>query len=173
MPKRYGMTAKTYESTRFGKLGTQDVKNDEAKTTKVAAGQLRSRGYNVTADKLNQAVLKGFVDPSQAPNNRHPSWTPERIEQAAKYCESIEDFTTEAAFYRDMELTMDEVYQALKQAFDAAIDEFGSAAFAVLTTRPDRDQFMMTLTPPYGKQKAGVAFALHPEVRKAIQKKAK
>ncbi len=174
MPKkrRYGMTAKAYRETRLGQLGNHDFESDTPKSLPVAAGILRTRGYGATTDKVNQLVLKGIIEPSDLPARR-PSWTPERIEQAAAHFEANEDYSSEAEFYIGFDLTMDDVYQALKDAFDAAIDEFGSAAFAVLTTRPDRDQFTMTVIPPYGKQKAGVVFALHPEVRKAIQKKNK
>lgn len=174
MPKkrRYGMTAKTYRETRLGQLGNHDVESDTPKSLPVAAGILRTRGYGATTDKVNQLVLKGIIEPSDLPARR-PSWTPERIEEAAAHFEANEDYSEEAEFYRGFDLTMDDVYQALKQAFDSAIDEFGSAAFAVLTTRPNPDQFSVTFCPAYGKRKATVAFDLLPEVRTAIAKKAK
>jgi hypothetical protein len=166
--KQYGLTCAEY--WRFIVGETANPEPPAPLNTELAAGQLRSRGYNATVAKLNGLVRLGRLPGSDSKARRHPAWTPERIQLAADLLEQAGDLTPLTGFLAEHGLGLRDFYAALAHAHAEAVDRYGSAALSILTHRPDADHFRMIVDPAHGKRKAKVAFDLLPEVQREIEK---
>lgn len=141
------------------------------KTTPEAAAELRTRGYSVTTDVLYKLVTIGEVSKSTQENNRVPSWTPERIDEAAVLLERDGSYTPLCDFLRQhYGLTMSDHHAALLAAHDALIDQHGAAALRVLGSTIDASKYVMSITPQYGDRPARISFSLLPEICEEIEK---
>jgi hypothetical protein len=162
--KRIGLSRKDY--WRF-LVGSPEPANKPAISTEAAAGQLRSRGYDATANKL-KALVGDVVDGSEHDATRQPAWTQDKIEEAAEYFEAKQKFNWEAAFLNFYGLTMAASCQALRDAHQAAIDEDGPSK--LLGGQPNQDLFRLTIEPAFGKRPARITYALLDEVRHELKK---
>lgn len=162
--KRIGLSRKDY--WRF-LVGTPEPANKPAISTDAAAGQLRSRGYDATANKL-KALVGDVVDGSEHDGPRLPAWTQDKIDEAADYFEQKQKFNWEAAYLNFYGLTMADSQQALHDAHQAAIAEFGPVN--LLGRLPNQDLFRLTIEPAYGKRLARIAYALLDEVCNELKK---
>jgi len=149
----------------------EEVFHPTAISGSTAAYQLRIRGYAATEDKLKKAVQEGAVTLPEGPS-RNPKWTVEAIEQAADYLEKREDFSPEVLVCLQLRFSYGAYHQALRDAYEQAVDEFGSAATRVLLANYElnSDDFIMHVEPQDGEKDSHIWFTLRDNSRRKIER---
>lgn len=151
MNRRIALTHAEYLQSIFGSLDPDPDDDMPILSPILAAGELRSRGYDVTADEVRLAYGDD-IDPAD-------------VERLADLLESQGRYSAEAAYLARQGLTMSDKHDALMAAHDAARAN-GRAARDVLGYRPDESYYICSIS-LYGRSE--ISFALHPLVLTKIE----
>jgi len=172
MTTRIGLTRKQFKACGFN--------SRYPKTASQAAMELRQRGYNVfdespgghrhsAVEKLKNLTRRGIIELPDA-EHLQPKWTASAIDGAAKYFEQRGDYAPGSAFYATLGIQYFDVLMALKDIHRSVREEFGTAATAVLTTRPNIDDFTLHLESGRGESDGRVWFTLREDTQEQIEK---
>lgn len=148
----------------------QGETTDYPKSTEAASGELRTRGYDCTADKLNKLVRSGVIPRTASDQpSRFPRWTEEIIDKAADHFEQEGQYTPWVVMCSVHGFTYAEYKRALREAFGEVVAKYGQGVFSVLAINPDAMHYELHTHPPRGDDPATVRFSLCEDMQKKLE----